>query len=112
MTIRQRRTRKRVTPPGAWLAFLALAIQVLAPIFIADETALASTRAHTDSTTVICSASGRTTVPVQQDGSHHNHHGLLDGCPICTALAAGQAFTPALPLPLPRPQAEAVLFLP
>jgi hypothetical protein len=111
MTKHQHRAREKATAPtGAWLAFLALAIQVLLPFFIANDVALASTQTDPDYTIVICSAFGAAKVPAQQEGSHHRH-GLLSGCPICTALTAGQAYTPGAPLTLPLPQTEAVVFL-
>jgi hypothetical protein len=80
------------------LAFLALAIQAMLPFFLAVEIARAANPAYAD-TVVICSALGHH----DSNGTTGDHHGIADGCPICTALAAGHGFTapPATPLPLP-----------
>jgi hypothetical protein len=99
VTARRRRLPQTRPPRGAWLAFLALAIQVLLPFFLAVEIARAN---EPGSTVVICSALGA--------GAHHesnpsgsDRHGSIGSCPICTALAAGHGFTapPAPPQPLP-----------
>jgi hypothetical protein len=102
----QNRTGKKAAPQGTWLAFLALAVQVLLPFLVAYEIGLASTPAYAAGTTVICSASS----PTAPRAVHHTaHHGLADGCPICIALAAAQAFTAAPPVALPLPQAQSVI---
>jgi hypothetical protein len=95
-----RRHRSQTRPPrGAWLAFLAIAMQVLLPFLLAAEIARAD---EPGSVAVICSALG----PV----AHHDsgtkdgdNHGLTTSCPICTTLSAAHGFTPppAAPLPLP-----------
>lgn len=111
MTKRRHRARRGAVPPGAWLAFLALAIQVLAPFFIAGDLALASTRTGTEDTIVICSALGAKAVPAPKREGNHHRHGILNGCPICTALAAGQSVTLPEPPTLPVPQTEAIVSL-
>jgi DUF2946 family protein len=92
------RHRHRNPPRGTWLAFLALAIQAMLPFFLAVEIARAGNPAYADSIP-ICSALGHR----GSGDTSGDHHGIADGCPICTALAAGHAFTapPATPLPLP-----------
>jgi hypothetical protein len=97
------RPRTNTMPTGIWLAFIALAVQVLVPLFIAGDFAQATTRTSPDNTIVICSALGTTRIPAPQERSHHRH-GLLNGCPICTALAAGHVYAPPAPIPLPIPQ--------
>ncbi len=108
MTKRQHRASRRAAPQGTWLAFLALAIQALLPFLLAYEIALGTTPAHAAGTTAICAASGSTTTPFSHQADHSSHHGLADGCPICLALAAGQAFTAISPVALPLPQTAAV----
>jgi hypothetical protein len=103
------RVKRTDVPQGTWLAFLALAVQVLLPFFVAYEIGLASTPAYAEGTTVICSASGSTTAPTPRSANHASHHTLSDGCPICIALAASHAFTTALPVALPLPQASSVI---
>ncbi len=101
---------KAAAPEGTWLAFLAVAIQVLLPFLVAYEITLAGTPAYAASkTTTICSASGSTTSPASRSTDHTAHHGLADGCPICMALAAGQAFTAAAAVALALPQVKAVV---
>jgi hypothetical protein len=103
------RPRGKTAPPeGIGLAFLALAIQILLPFLVAFEITLARTPAYAESKSPICSASGSTTSPAHLI-DHTAHHGLADGCPICLALAASQAFTAAAPVALPLPQAALVL---
>lgn len=93
------RASRRAAPPGAWLAFLALAVQVLLPFLVAYEIALASSPAYAESDTFICSASGTHSVP-----NEHTRHGLSQHCSICMALAASQGFTAAMPVALPLPR--------
>ena len=95
MTARQHRAQTRALR-GAWLAFLALAMQVLVPFFLMVEIARADTP---DGVAVICSALGHNT---QQNGSTSDH-GLVDHCSICTTLAAAQAYAPPAAPPLPMP---------
>jgi len=109
MTRGQHRVRRKAAPQGTWLAFLALAIQVLLPFFVAYEIALASTPAYAEGTTVICSASGSTASPAPHQVDHTAHHGVAGSCPLCIALAASQAFTAAAPVALPLPQAKSVI---
>ena len=97
MSVRRRHERK--PPRGALLAWLAVAIQALLPFFIAVEIARASNPAYAD-TVVICSALGG---PQHQSGTGGDHHGVADGCPICTALAATHGGTAPLAAPLPLP---------
>ncbi len=107
---RGRHRRRQVTPPaGIWLAFLALTIQVLLPFLVAFEIALASSPAYADRTTFICSASRLAAPAAPKPGDPATHHGLSDGCPICTALAVGQAFTATSPVLLPLPKAGVTL---
>jgi hypothetical protein len=111
MTRGHRRIKQRAVPQGTWLAFLALAVQVLLPFFLASEIALASAPAYAEGTTVICTASGSTTAPAPHSANHASHRALSDGCPICIALAAAHAFTAAPPVALPLPQASSVFLL-
>ena len=96
MTARQQRAQTRA-PRGAWLAFLALAMQVLVPFFMAVEIARAEVPGGA---AVICSALGHET---HQGNGDAADHGLADHCSICATLAAAQGFAPpgAPPLPLP-----------
>lgn len=94
---------RKMAPAGAWLAFLAIAIQVLLPFLVAYEIALAGSPAYADTLASICSASHPQ--PQIPDGSGQSHHGPSGSCPICTAMAAAQAFTAPLPLVLPVPGA-------
>ncbi len=102
MTRAKPRTRIGTVPAGIGMAFLAVAIQVLLPFLVAYEIALMASPAYAGTVTFICSASGtHSQVP---DGSNQSHHGLSDGCPLCTAMAAGQAFTTPSPVALPLPR--------
>lgn len=83
-------------PRGAWLAFLAAAMQVFVPFFMAVEIARAEVPG---AAAVICSALGHDT---HQSGNAKDH-GLADHCSICTTLAAAQAFAPPAAPPLPLP---------
>jgi hypothetical protein len=86
-------------PRGAWLAFLALAMQVLVPFFLMGEVARANEPVRG---AVICSVLGHNT---HESGSNTTDRGLAAHCcSICNALAAAQGFAPpaAPPLPLPR----------
>jgi Protein of unknown function (DUF2946) len=105
--LRRRRKKAAPPPPGAWLAFLAIATQVLLPFLVAFEISLASSPAYADRTTFICSASRLASPATPARNGRVTHHGLSDGCPICTALAAGQAFTATSPVILPLPKAVA-----
>ena len=84
-------------PRGAWLAFLAAAMQVFVPFFMAVEIARAELPG---AAAVICSALGHDTL---LGCGNRGDHGLVDICSICTTLAAAQGFAlpPAPPLPLP-----------
>jgi hypothetical protein len=96
----------RKTPRGAVLAFLALALQVLLPFFVAAE--IAHANAHGDAA-IICSALGPGAH--EANGTTGDRHGIAASCPICTALAAGQGFAPppAPPLPLPTALGHSVV---
>jgi hypothetical protein len=92
----RRHCSERKVPRGAWLAFLALALQVLLPFFLAVEIARAD---EPGGIAVICSALGH-------DTHRHNNatdHGLADHCSICTTLAAAHGFAPPVTPPLPMP---------
>jgi hypothetical protein len=89
--------RRHRSPRGAWLAFLALAMQVLVPFFMAVEIARAEVPGGA---AVICSALGHET---HQGSGNATDHGLADHCSICTTLAAAQAFAPLATPPLPLP---------
>jgi Protein of unknown function (DUF2946) len=95
MIARRHRSQMRA-PRGAWLAFLAMALQVLVPFFLMAEIA----RAEPGGAAVICSAIGHQTPP---GGNNAGDHGLADHCSICTTLAAAQGFAPAGAPPLPLP---------
>jgi Protein of unknown function (DUF2946) len=96
-----RAQRKLPAPRGAWLAFLALAVQVLLPFLVAYDIALLSSPAYAG-VTVICSADGtHGTTPAQSAPDQQGHH---VACPLCTAMAAGQAFTAITPVAMPLPQ--------
>ena len=105
MSARRHRSTQTRPPRGAWLAFVAEAMQVLLPFFLMAEIARAESP---DGVAVICSALGHGT---QQSGSGNTDHGLAEHCSICTTLAAAQAITPpgAPPLPLPASIGQSVL---
>ena len=85
-------------PRGAWLAFVAVAMQVLVPFFLMVEIARAN---EPGGAAVICSSLGHDT---HQDNGTAPDHGLAAHCcSICTALAAAQGFAPAAAPPLPLP---------
>jgi hypothetical protein len=97
MSVRRHRSARPRSPRCAWLAFLALAMQVLVPFFMAVEIARAEIPG---AAAVICSALGHDT---HQDGDNPADHGLADHCSICTTLAAAQGFAPPAAPPLPLP---------
>lgn len=101
ITSRHDRKRKAL-PQGFALAFLAVAIQLLLPFLVAFEIAAASTPAYAETTT-ICLAAGSTALAAHP-GGETTHHGLAEGCPICIALAAGQAFITPAPIAAPLPR--------
>jgi hypothetical protein len=90
-------TRKRA-PPGAPLAFLALALQVLIPFLVAYEISVLSSPAYAGDA-IICSAAHAGSS--HRSAPDHTDHGA---CPLCVTLAAAQAFTNAAPVPLPVPR--------
>ncbi|MGH7033049.1 MAG: DUF2946 family protein [Stellaceae bacterium] len=112
MVAARQRRRPRTARSGAALAFLALALQVLLPFLVAFDIALASRPAEAGPAGVICSAglADAHASPSSNRRATH-HHGLSDNCPICTALAASQAFTAASPILLPLPR-DAFVFAP
>lgn len=109
MTKGLHRARRKAPPQGIGLAFLALAVQALLPFVIAYEITFASTSAAAEGTTIICAVAGPTASSASHQVDHTSHHGLADGCPICLALAAGQAFIAAAPVALPLPQAASIV---
>lgn len=85
-------------PRGAWLALVAVAMQVLVPFFLMVEIARAN---EPGGAAVICSSLGHDT---HQNNGNASDHGLAAHCcSICTALAAAQGFAPAVAPPLPLP---------
>lgn len=100
MALRQRRHHHRKNPRGTLLAFIAVAMQAMLPFFVAVAMVRASNPAYAD-TLAICSSLG--TAGHSDNGTTGDQHANCGDCPICTALAAGQAFTapPTVPLPLP-----------
>jgi hypothetical protein len=98
MRARRHRLPQTRPPRGAWLAFLAVALQVLLPFFIAVEIARADVPGPD---AVICSALGS---GAHHDGGTTNDHQSDGGCPICAAVAAGQSFTAPAPLAVPTPR--------
>ena len=95
MRLRRHRSRK-AGPRGTWLAFLAVAMQVLVPFFLMVDIARAE---RPDGAAVICSALGHST----DRSGNASDHGFTQHCPICTALAAAQAVAPPAAPPLPLP---------
>lgn len=85
--------------PGAWLAFLAVAVQVLLPFIVAYEIALAGSPAYADDFP-ICHAAGPANTAPGSLGNHVNPN----SCPICAAMAVGHAFTAPPPIAAPLPQ--------
>ena len=104
MVAARQRRRPRTARSGAALAFLALAVQVLLPFLVAFDIALASRPAEAGPAGIICSAGLADTHTSPSSNRTPHHHGLSDNCPICTALAAGQAFTAVSPVLLPLPR--------
>ncbi|HWE74574.1 MAG TPA: DUF2946 family protein [Stellaceae bacterium] len=96
MSAHRYRPAKTRPPRGAFLAFFAVAMQVLVPFFLMIAIARADTP---DGVAVICSALGHQTDP----NGNTSDHGLADHCSICTSLAAAQAFAPPAVPPLPLP---------
>lgn len=97
MSVLGHRSAQTRPPRGAWLAFLAVAMQVLVPFFMAIEIARAEVPG---AAAVICSALGHDT---HQGSGNPADHGLADHCSICTTLAAAQGFAPPAAPPLPLP---------
>jgi hypothetical protein len=110
MVVARQRRRPRTARSGAALGFLALTVQALLPFLVAFDIALASPSAAAGPAGIICSA-GLAGTGAAPSSNRAAHHGLSDNCPICTALAAGQAFTAAPPILLPLPQ-DAFVFAP
>jgi hypothetical protein len=100
MALCQRRDQRHMIPHGFFLAFMAVAVQLLLPFVIAIQIARLGDPAFAD--TVICSSLGATAH--HDGGTSNDHHGPGEACPLCGALALGQAFTaaeaPAMPMPL------------
>jgi hypothetical protein len=100
MALRRRRNHHRKNPRGSLLAFVAVAMQAMLPFFVAVALVRASNPAYADSIP-ICSSLG--TAGHSDNGTNGEQHANCGDCPICTALAAGQAFLapPTVPLPVP-----------
>jgi len=81
------------------LAFLAVAIQVLLPFLVAYEIALVGNPAYADDFPICHAAESFNTAP-----GGAGHHANPDSCPICAAMAVGQAFTAPPPIAAPLPQ--------
>ena len=76
-------------PRGAWLAFLAVALQVLLPFFLAAQIARAEAPGGV---AVICSALGHDS---QHSKGNPADQGPIDQCcSICSTLAAAQGVAP------------------
>jgi hypothetical protein len=101
VTMRRHTQRKTAAPPGAWLAFLALAVQVFLPFLVAYEIELAGTAANAETIT-ICHTAGTSTAPGQDRGDT-SHHGISECCPLCTTVAADHAFIATAPAAPPLP---------
>jgi Protein of unknown function (DUF2946) len=109
MTRARRPKERRSAPQGAWLAFLALAVQVLLPFLVAYEIALAGSPAYA-ATITICRAPGSADAPAKT-GEHGARHALNENCPLCAALAAAHGFTVPTPAPAPLPRVPVLLTL-
>jgi hypothetical protein len=84
-------------PRGTLLAFIAATVQAMLPFFVAVQIAVIANPANAD--IPICSAN-----PAQHDtGTSDDHRGTANGCPICIAVAASQAFTAPSPILVPLP---------
>ena len=94
--------------PGFWLAALAATVQVLLPFFVAAAIAQLNNPVFASLTFICAAYRGETSPPANRDQSN-THHGLVGGCPLCTALAAGQACTTAASTPLPTPAAAVAI---
>ena len=100
MTARRHRSPQPRAPRGAWLAFLAVAMQVLVPFLLMVEIA----RAHEPGgATVICSSLSHDTAP--DSGNAADRDLATHCCSICGALAAAHGFAPPAAPPLPLPVA-------
>lgn len=100
MALRQRLHRHGKNRRGTLLAFIAVAMQAMLPFFVAVALVRASDPAYAG-TIPICASPG--TAGHGANGTSGDQHANCGDCPICTALAAGQAFTapPTVPLPVP-----------
>jgi hypothetical protein len=100
MTLFKRRSSRKLSPPGVWLAFLAVGIQFLLPLLVVYELVLASSPAYADTFTICSASSIHSQLP---GGADPTHQAPSDHCPICAAVAAGHGVTTphlvALPLP-------------
>jgi len=99
----------RLGPIGVGLAALSLAIQLLLPFVLANEIAFANPSGGAPGPSLICSASGLAQIPGHRSDDGSSKHGLAGGCPICMALAAGQAFVASAPIIMPPPVAVAAV---
>ena len=94
---------------GAWLAVLALTLQTFVPLLVAADIAEMTGQPYANAEH-ICSY-GPAADPSHGTGDHHQKPGLAGGCPICTALAAAQAYTAPAPVLLTPPRGGAILTL-
>jgi hypothetical protein len=106
-------TRQKRLAAG-WFGCLAMAVQALLPLLLAAEIRLADAGELS-----ICAMDGAEQAAGPVTHQHHNsgssHHGGMAACPICQAVACGQAFadTAALPaLPAPQSHETAAAFAP
>lgn len=88
--------------PGAWLAFLAATVQVFLPFLVAYEITLAGNPAYAAAFAICHAPSTQSAAP----GNNADDHNSSGGCPICAAMAVGQAFTTPAPIAAPLPRAN------
>jgi hypothetical protein len=107
--------RGRETPAGAWLATIAMLLQVLLPVLVGFAMSDAATAGGSDTHCLLMHASGPSGAPDATPPAHHHGggapaenapygKGLVPCCPLCTALQAVHGFTtpPAIGVPAPR----------
>src|SRR5208282_6557102 len=108
-------TRQKRLAAG-WFGCLAMAVQALLPLLLAAEIRLADA-----GELPICAQDGAELAAGPVTHQHHHsgssHHGGMAACPICQAVACGQAFTdtaasPALSAPQSYETAAAIAPIP